>query len=386
VNENAKERLDFKFVDGMRAVAAISVAVLHSSLYTGYEGDMARDYPAVAKLLFFGNYAVAIFIVLSGFVLMLPIARSRGLRLRRGTWTFLKRRAMRILPPYFASLLLFGILILLVPVMQTHRGTAWDSKIPATVDGALAHILLIHNLNKEWAYQINGPAWSIGTEWQLYFALPLLILPLWRRFGPVTALGASLVISAAVAIFMPQWDAGHLWFLGLFTMGALVANAVTRGVAPRGLGWIVLALGAAAGAWVFFASGPLWVNELLVGAAIAVGLMWMAVRHLGGRRTIIHRILECRPLVWIGLWSYSLYLIHSPLLGLGNLLMLDVEIPTIIRFAILTLVVLPLAGAIAYSFHLLVERRFITSHQKRVETPSAEGAERYAESRTIGTR
>lgn len=373
VDKRMKGRIDFPFIDGMRAVAAISVAVLHAALYTGYEGDLAREAPHLHKALFVGNYAVSVFIVLSGFVLAMPIVANSNLKIRHGTKSFLLRRAKRILPPYFISMFLFGILIMAVPIMQNRQGTAWDSKVPVTVDGVIAHLFLVHNLNKDWAYQVNGPAWSIATEWQLYVALPLLILPLWRRAGAQWTLVLCLTLSALVAAFLPFLDAGHLWFLSLFAMGAVAARVVTIGAVTRYLGWGSILVGIGAGCCVLFTPGPLWVNEIVVGAAIALGLLWMAQRHINEQRSVFHRILESKPLVKIGLWSYSLYLIHSPLLGLGNLLALDIPMSTTGRFAFMVLCVLPVAAGIAYVFHVFVERRFITQHQQKSEPAKTKG-------------
>lgn len=358
-------QFDFKFLDGIRALAALAVALLHASLFTGHEGDFAAAFPFAAKILFLGNYAVAVFIVLSGFVLMLPIAKNPDLAIVRGTVEYLKRRTRRILPPYFVSLALFGLLITAVPILQTQRGTAWDSKIPVTLDGVLAHALVIHNLNASWAYQINGPAWSIATEWQLYFALPLVILPVWRRFGRLAALTWAIVIGASFALFLPSLAAGHLWFIGLFAMGAFVAHMVVNEAVVRFLGPFVLLMGLVAAVFVIGVNAPLWMNELFVGAAISTALLWLATRDVTGHRTIVHKLLECRLLVWMGLWSFSLYLIHSPLLGLANLLTLDIPMSTFARFVLQVVVALPLAAGVAYAFHLLVERRFITSHQRR---------------------
>lgn len=364
MDKDIKGRRDFAFVDGMRAVAAIAVTVLHASLYTGYEGDLTRDAPYLSKFLFVGNYAVSVFIVLSGFVLSLPIVKDEKLEIRRGTTLFLIRRARRILPPYFAALVLFGLLILAVPLMQTPRGTAWDSKVPVTPDGLLAHIALVHNLNKDWAYQVNGPAWSIATEWQLYLALPLLILPIWRWLGTVWMLLICLILSGSLAIFVPALDAGHLWFLSLFAMGGVVAQLLTSGKSCAYLGSISIVAALGSAFCVLFTPMPLWLNEIIVGATISCCLLWMAQRSVSGRQTIFHRVLESRPLVWLGLWSYSLYLIHSPLLGLGNLLALDMHMSTMGRFAFMIFVVTPMAAGVALVFHMLVERRFITQHQK----------------------
>lgn len=366
MSDNRGKRLDFKYIDGLRAIAAIAVVLFHAYLFTGHNGDAESKLPGVFKLIGLGDFAVPMFIVLSGFVLMLPIAKSRGLRLRGGLMEYIKRRAKRILPPYYAALALFGVLILLVPVLATKQDTAWDSKIPVTWDGVLSHLLVIHNFNADWIYQINGPAWSVATEWQLYFALPLLLLPIWRKLGRVGVLVSAFAIAVAVALFLPALAGAHFWFIALFAMGALAAHTiVTERHIPR-LGLITTAAWVVTAGVIGATKSPVWVTELILGAAMALSVLWMARRIQDNRRTPLHAFLESKPLVKVGGWSYSLYLIHSPILALGNLLLLDVQMPTIARFGIQVLVVAPIAAGLGYVFHLLVERRFLTSHQKQV--------------------
>lgn len=361
------KRLDFKFLDGLRAIAAIAVVLFHAYLFTGHNGDTENNLPGVLRLIGLGDFAVPLFIVLSGFVLMLPIAGARGLRMERGVGDYIKRRARRILPPYYASLVIFGLLIRLAPALGTKQDTAWDSKIPVTWEGIASHLLVIHNLSGDWIYQINGPAWSVATEWQLYFALPLLLLPIWRRFGTIGALVSAVAIAAAVALFLPFVEGAHFWFIALFAMGAAAAHAVVRETPIPRLGLLTLASWAVAGGVIVATEAPVWIGELLLGVAMSMFILWLARRNQDGKRTFLHAALESKPLVWVGLWSYSLYLIHSPILALGNLLLLDVQMPAIARFGIMLAVIVPIAAALSYAFHLLVERRFMTSHQKKVE-------------------
>lgn len=364
--EAEKRPIEFKFVDGLRAIAAVSVALFHAYLFTGHNGDTARDLPSVFKVFEFGDFAVPVFIVLSGFVLMIPVARTAGLEFRNGVKGYLFRRAKRILPPYYIALLLSLALIYLIPLMNRPQDTAWDSKIPVTPWGLISHLLVIHNLNPGWIYQINGPAWSVATEWQLYFALPFLLLPVWRRFGNLAALLVALSVGVGLS-FVPGFNGAHFWFLGLFAMGGLAARFVNAGAWPRRLGLITGAV------WAVFLGLEVFVNpkpmiaETVLGSAIALLLMWLSKTKLAGGSGWLLRVLESKFLVWVGLWSYSLYLIHSPVLALGNLLFLDVAMPTAVRFAIEVGLVLPVAAACGYLFHLLVERRFMTSHQRSAE-------------------
>jgi peptidoglycan/LPS O-acetylase OafA/YrhL len=360
--------MSFEFADGLRAVAAVGVALFHTYTYTGFSGQN-QQLPVVFKVLNLGDFAVAVFIVLSGFVLMLPVAKTADLSLRGGTTEFLKRRARRILPPYYAALIAYLIVILVVPGLNEKTGTAWDSKVPVTPGGIVSHALMVHNLAPQWVYQIDGPAWSVATEWQIYFAMPLLLLPLWRRFGGRVAVTGAIVLGWAVHFLLPQVDVAHFWFLGLFALGMSAGWYVHRGAARVRGAYVAVALlvtlvpaVAAFGLALRFA----WLSETAVGAAVALLLVWMAQRSVRGEKSWAHRVLEWRPLVQVGIWSYSLYLVHSPIIGIVNLLLLPVHMPLAARFALLACVGLPVAAAVSYGFHRLVERRFMTSHQQSV--------------------
>lgn len=361
-------RIDLRFVDGLRAVAALGVAVFHTFLFTGYTHQTAEELPRPFKVLLVGDFAVPLFIVLSGFVLMLPVARHPGLVLRGGTWTFLKRRARRILPPYYASLALFLVLIAAVPLLRDEQGTVWDSKVPVTLGGVASHLALVHNVWPDKAFEINGPAWSVATEWQLYFAMPFLLLPLWRRVGMYCTVGIAVVVGWAIHFAIPEIDVAHLWFLGLFALGMAAAYALVNGVVVPRLGAIVAVVVPGyllcLAAFNSKAHEYDWATETGLGVVIALLLLWMGQRTMSGQTSSLHAVLESRTLVWVGLWSYSIYLIHSPLLGLGNLILLETtDLPIGSHLALMAAVVLPISLVAAYLFHRLVERRFLTTHQ-----------------------
>lgn len=362
-------RLQFEFADGLRGVAAIAVAIFHAYAFTGRTGDQ-DELPGVFKLLLLGNYAVPVFIVLSGFVLMLPVTRE--LVIRRGTWEFFKRRARRILPPYYVSLLLFLLLIWLVPFLQAPMGTAWDSKVPVTWEGVISHVLLLHNLSPDWVYQINGPAWSVATEWQLYFAMPFLLLPLWRKVGSKMTVGAAIAIGVSVHFLLPSLDDAHFWFLGLFAMGMGAARIIALEREIPGERAIFFSIGvlttiAVAAAYVL-PFDLIWLSETAVGAFVASSLVLLARQRMRGTPGFFCRSLESEQMVTLGAWSYSVYLIHSPILALGNLILLPLGLPILVHFALMVCAVLPLAIGVAYVFHRLVERRFMSTHQKRLVT------------------
>ncbi len=131
MSKNSGLRLDY--LDGIRAAASLYVVLFHAGLGVGPEPvpGWTRN---LQRAFSFGHDAVAVFIVLSGYCLMLPIARADG-RLARGVRSYFGRRAWRILPPYFAALAGSWLLLALVPSLETPTGTIWDDTFPAFAAG-----------------------------------------------------------------------------------------------------------------------------------------------------------------------------------------------------------------------------------------------------------
>ncbi|QGF23410.1 acyltransferase family protein [Raineyella fluvialis] len=359
--------LKFPYLDGLRGIAALIVVAYHAFLFTGYQGEAAQAMSIWYHVIGYGYTGVAVFIVLSGYVLMLPIARTDDLRLRGGIWGFLKRRGRRILPPYYAALAFSLALIRVVPVMQSTRGTAWDSKLPITWDSIVAHIFLVHDSSPAWILKINGPMWSVAIEWQIYFAMALVLLPLWRRVPPGWLVGTLLLVTLTPAIYGVGASA-HPWFLGLFAAGMWAAQLTLTGTSTRRYGLAALALLAltpvAASAASTLGIARDGMAETLAGLSVATGLIWIGRREISGRPTYAAKFLQSRPLVFLGLISYSLYLFHSPLLALLNLLTLPLGLPVITHYIVLTFLGIPVALAVASGMFWLVERHFLNTRQR----------------------
>src|ERR1700683_4166213 len=117
------------FLDGLRGLAALYV-VCHHPFLEGLAGPgghaLPHDLVMSLSTLGDGQAAVDIFIVLSGFCLMIPVVRSENGELAGGTSGFLKRRARRILPAYYGVLILSLILIGAVPLLNRVLHDRWD--------------------------------------------------------------------------------------------------------------------------------------------------------------------------------------------------------------------------------------------------------------------
>ena len=149
-------------LDGIRGVAAFFVVIHHCWLLS-FPGFPSNTGPWWLGWLIYGHLAVVVFIVLSGFSLAIgPLAS--GWRLR-SVGEFARRRAWRILPPYWAALV-FSLAVAWWIVTQpgTHEPTAKS----VAVYGFLVQDLF-------GSPSPNGAFWSIAIEAQLYILFPLLL-------------------------------------------------------------------------------------------------------------------------------------------------------------------------------------------------------------------
>jgi len=380
------KRPRLEFLDGIRGLCALYVAFYHAVFFTG-NGIEKTQFTGVFKpltyLLEFGHYSVAVFIVLSGFCLTIPVALSENRDLRGGFKTYIRRRAHRILPPYYFALLLSLLLIWALPLMQTPHDTAWDSKLPVKLESIVTHLLLVHNIHTHWIFKINGPLWSVATEWQIYFTFPVLLL-LWRRYGLGAATAAAVIVGILPELVLPHrvsfWWL-HPWYLGLFGIGMAAAIIAfdTKGTTEKvkrllSNGWAVSGLVALVVA-ILAVSKPLNLSltftEVMVGLAVSAVIVYYTLKeHAMQDRPLLLRFLNGKVAVGLGAFSYSIYLIHSPILAAINLYTLNLQMTDNIRLLFMLLVAVPVSVLLAYVFYLLVERRFLNMPPKAAATPA----------------
>ncbi len=364
-SHEAVEEKSLAFLDGARAVAALFVVAHHVYLhFPGVDkGGDVYQWQGVQKmlgLLWWGHFAVSFFIVLSGFCLTIGPVRKGTLPSPRD---FFVRRVRRILPPYFGALLLS--LVLIGTLVGSKTGTHWDASLPVTTRGLICRLLLVNSFGPGDGL-INHVFWSIAVEWHLYFCfLPLLLLV--RRFG----WRRLLLVLTPLAFLAARSTLNHpdlnvtLSFLALFAFGMAAAHVV---FAPHLAGfrarfaWPMCSLSATL---LFIAAvemPPLRGHTLLLYqldflAGMAGALLLVALCLAPQSR--LRRLLSAPVLVRIGGFSYSLYLLHAPLIQIAWQAGIDrVENPRV-AFAVLLLASLPLSLGVAYLFYLVFERPFL---------------------------
>lgn len=398
----AKPRVHLDFLDGLRGLAAMYVVCHHFLAWN----TLGLPHWAVCCVSWanFGHSAVNVFIVLSGFSLMLPVARSEDKRLRGGTRLYLARRARRILPPYYAALALSLLALLLSPqglaALHGHAERDWSANF--TTGSVLSHLAVVHNLSPNWIGQINMALWSVATEWQIYFVFPLLLLPVWRRFGNAAAVAAGFA-AGLLPLLIPHYDLSIacFWYVGLFALGMAGATLCAGSLWPRegeSVGWsyppggrllgiaVLLALGYAASLKILPMHGQVsagyyrfylaeTVKDGLTGG-LALCLILYCARGVSLRREGVPAprvllLLESPAARALGLFSYSLYLTHCIVLRESDLVTAALHLSPLGALAFRAFVGIPVALGLAYVFHKVAEKPFLTPFQKQAEDAPA---------------
>src|ERR1700744_1893966 len=132
---------NYLYVDGLRALAAIYILIHHITRYNYSNLDTPARF--IQSLFQYGHYTVDVFIVISGFCLMLPVL-SNDYHLPKGVLGFYKRRFKRIYPVYLIACLLS--LVFIYTVIGKSTGTMWDLSLPVTPAAIITHLFLIQDL------------------------------------------------------------------------------------------------------------------------------------------------------------------------------------------------------------------------------------------------
>ncbi|MFV0451918.1 MAG: acyltransferase family protein [Propioniciclava sp.] len=317
-------------LDGLRGVAALIVMIHHGLLtfpafagaYLGPAGPAAGTAAwwltyTPAHLVWAGGEAVWLFFVLSGVVLTLPVLRSG----ERFSWFgYFGRRVARLYLPVWAAVLVTLLLVTLVPRFSDPALGSW---MAIHADGydwrgiALDATLLLGTSG------VNTPLWSL--PWEVFFSLllPLFVLAaLWCRRWWWLAVAALLLVMLAgerlgipAAIHLPVFAVGAVLAAAWGQVGVLAQRLSRwRGAWPAIL---TLALGLTTVRWSLVGLG-LPAPSSLVGPDTVVGVATLVVAAAWYRP--LRRLLRSRLCQWLGTVSFSLYLIHEPVITTARLL------------------------------------------------------------------
>jgi peptidoglycan/LPS O-acetylase OafA/YrhL len=382
---NAFQRMnskrDLPFIFGIRGISAIYVMLFHLNYIVvgSLPFDPPVTYRALTDWIRYGDFRVAAFFVVSGYLLMIPPTRTPGWLLPHGTAAFLKRRAERLLYPYYAA---FALSVILFVVWKLLVGQPIHPKM--LVGAIVSHVLLVHNLFPQTMLLVNDTLWNVALEFQCYVLFAFVLLPLLRRTGPWTQFALVLLLALVPHfVFHGFLDWVRPWFVALYALGVATMAISNRNHpqlqryerrVPWGALWIV---SAALTPVAIFASGidaPYgagWLQNLLLGCSVASFLVFTrlgAPGVLGGAARVTISFLQFMPLRRLGMYSYSIYLIHYPILRLLCAIAARFTQSFFVLGGLALFVFVPFTLWLAFQFHVRFERPF----QVKRDNPAAQ--------------
>jgi len=304
------------------------------------------------KLMTAGSEAVLVFFVLSGLVVALPALKPGSF-----SWSgFLSGRLARLYLPVWVSIVIGTLLIWLIPRDDSTvgQGTWMDTSQATSTNWStfLTEASLIR-----FSYDLNNVLWSL--RWELLFSV---LLPLFLALAVVTARYWVIALTAAVALSTIGVLSGidGLRYLPVFFIGTLMAVRLEairewmrrRLLRRRSTLWgVALAGGRASAAYLPMAPRP------PVPAGSVAGALLAQLSVLGAAGVVLAAIgvppvraaLEARAPQWLGRVSFSLYLIHMPLLATLTFMFGDD------RWWLVALITVPLAVLAAWGFNRVIE-------------------------------
>jgi len=282
-------------LDGLRALAIVMVMGYHAS---------RQAVPA-------GFWGVALFFVLSGYLITRLLVAEHDRHGRINVRTFYWKRGVRLMPA-----------LMVVCVVVLGMGANWQGVVPALA--YYANYARIAGVD----LGLLTHTWSLAVEEHFYLLWPLAIaaIPSKSRLRVIGVLLAVAVVWRVIAIFImsPGWvynatDANGAALLAGCLLG------VTRPPPWRFAGWSIPVLGVLIFLPIFGQESPLF----LWGGFLAAGLAVVAVQYA----TTSPAWLEWRVVVWLGKISYGLYLWHYVLFRSGMHLALAVPLTVVLAAA-----------------------------------------------------
>ncbi len=371
------------YLDGLRGFAAFYVVLYHIFRILDFHGQW-QILPHPLQQIFgwtrYGHASVGIFIVLSGYCLTLPVVRSAARTLSGGMGGFAVRRARRLLPPYYAALALSLLLVGVGYVLQSKtHGTDNHLASNFTAFSILSHLFQVHNISASTAYTINPAFWSVATEAQIYVLFALILLPFWRRTGLILTVLIAFVIGLAPhPLLHGALDQACPWYLGLFALG-MAAAEISMSDKPKmakiraKLPWLVFAATSGIAAWgmcvrVQNLDPVFWLFDIFVGCATASLLIYCTNQLTctsPRKQSLILKGLDSGIAILLGSFSYSIYLIHYPILDSAHFLMTKLKYSALREFVVFMAIVVPVTLCLRYLFHILCERPFMNRREKK---------------------
>lgn len=298
-------------IDAFKAIASQLIVLHHLSIYGPLSETMHRMAPDVFGWLGSdARIAVQVFLVIGGFLAANSLAPEGALMTARPL-ELIKKRYFKLVIPFITAILICLAASALARALMT------DEAIPnrPTLWQFIAHAALLHGV---FGFDsLSAGAWYIAIDFQL-FALLLVLLWAGRITAPKLAARAAFAfigISVCLSLFHfnrdADWDNWAVYFFGAYGIGALSFWCAKR---KHGLVWLsAIALTVVAALIIDFRS------------RILIALFTALMLGIGRRSGLLENWPNNTLLAWLGKISYSVFLIHFPLILLSNAIFAHVE-------------------------------------------------------------
>ncbi len=306
----------------LRGIAALLIVSVHFNLFV-----MPLFNPNLTSAHFRLYLMVDFFFILSGFIMSHVYGNTFSERwTRQSFWRFMSARFARIYPLH---LIMLGYIFILYIILVNSKVPLPNSTLRVFSPSAIPfHLTLTNAFYPEPLTTWNLPAWSISVEWWMYLAFPFLLRPI-ARGGALLFLTSialiwlgyyALTVQSAAQVPDPDFVSGYhipgcieaygppfnmLRCLLGFVLGMITYQVYNRGWGQNWLknGWLLPLIGLTILAMLHLATDLLTVG--------AFPLLILVAAHNTGKAK---RILETRLFQRLGDWSYSIYMMHVPLI------------------------------------------------------------------------
>ncbi len=353
----------FAFADGLRGFAALWVVLFHAS--EGKHIEYIREStPTFLYKLFFdlGDLGVAVFFVLSGFVMALTVQKSTVNS--KFAAKFILRRLVRLAPPYYFAI---AITLLLIVVKSKVLHTEF---IMVSTQDIWAHAFFLQDFLS--IPQIGTVFWTLCIEVQFYIAFIIII---WSADQAEKLLNFRngrlfiVTISSAIALIWafqfetdPIWAGGFIGFWYSFLAGVLVSLALPENNLSRKIAF---------GYFMLLAIASIVTQSMFIFAVVITSLLLIAA----GIKGKMNEWLNWRWIQSLGLISYSLYLLHNSISG-ASFSILKKVLPEGLVFEIFELIIV-IGVCLVFSWiaYIISERPSISwSHLISLREPKNKNA------------
>ena len=347
-------------LDGLRAISILLVIISHVAVdvYHDYAQTFTRNESIFQNLFLVGHLGVTVFFVISGFLITTLLLQEEPISLRR----FYFRRTLRIFPPYY-----FYLGVILTLGLAGLISIDWSNTIAAFT--YTRNYFFDEGSTDAWYL---AHTWSLCVEEQFYLIFPATLVLLGKRWG-FGVVGLVLVACPVVRLIYVINDPSISVEFGRFetvadslAIGCLLAKGRPRlhsvlvykrliGSSLPLLAPVVAVFITWLGNFPKYYSKPIYVLLLLSvqNICIAIFLDW-AVTNAEGR---VGKLLNLRPVVFLGVISYSVYLWQEPFLNP------DLSMPLVVKLLLVF-------GASIVSFYLIERpslrfRRFLEGRKSK---------------------